>query len=363
VTSLKIVPTSTARLQGYVEFETEEEMKKAINAEGIRLRDNEIYVTQFIPRDKREKLRESSWTNVFVKNLPGEISVNELNEMFEPYGTIISSVVTPIEVNGDVKSYGYVNFEKHDDAVKAVNELNETPYLGSTIYCTRAEIKSERKNKLKKSGDSMSQYYGRNLYVKNLGFDFTEEDLFREFSKYGAVTSVKIPQDEFGSKGFGYVCFETDEMAQFAIQDKAINRYVIGCEKPLIVSLHEPRNIREERFMRGDLSFVTPPSGQPWGYQTAPVSFPQPNFMLNDLIGLVSSLNQIQLQDKPSEQLRQTLGNILFPIIHHYKPMFATKITGMFLEWPVQQIYDVSVNPGILIEAIESASLLLTANQ
>jgi len=215
---------------------------------------------------------------------------------------------------------------------------------------------------MKRSGDNVNQYYGRNLYVKNLDFDFTEEDLFREFSKYGSVTSVKIPQDEFGTKGFGYVCFETEDMAQFAIQDKAINRYVIGCEKPLIVSLHEPRNIREDRFLRGDLSYVTTPTGQTWAYPPAQ-SFPQPNYFLNDLVNIVNSLTPFQMKDKPSEQLRQTIGNLLFPLIHQYQPMFATKITGMFLEWPVQHIYDASINPVVLIEAIKEATQLLTSNQ
>jgi len=338
-------------------------MKKAISAEGVRIRDNDIYITQFIPREKREKLRESSWTNVFVKNLPEDITVNELNLLFEPYGPIISSVATPIEVKGgDVKAYGYVNFEKHEDAVRAVNELNESSYRNSIIHCTRAEIKSERKNK-KRSGDNMNQYYGRNLYVKNLDFDFSEEDLFKEFSKYGVVTSVKIPSDEYGSKGFGYVCFESEEMARFAMQDKAINRYIVGCDKPLIVSLHEPRGLREDRFLRGDLSYVTnPPSGsQSWGYSSPQQQpFPQPNFVLNDLMVLVSSINPIQLSEKPSEQMRQTLGNLLFPIIHQFQPVYATKITGMFLEWPVQQIYEVSMNQEILIEAIQTATQLLS---
>jgi len=137
---------------------------------------------------------------------------------------------------------------------------------------------------------------------------------------------------------------------------------VIGCDKPLIVSLHEPRNIREERFLRGDLSFVTTPPGQSWGFPIIP-TFSQPNYLLNDLVSVVNSLSPILLKDKPADQLRQTIGNLLFPLIHQYQPMLATKITGMFLEWPVQQIYDVSINPVILVEAIETATQLLTSHQ
>jgi polyadenylate-binding protein len=365
VTSYKIVTNSnTTRLQGYVEFETEEEMKNAINNQGVRLRNYEVYVTQFVPRDKREKLHESSWTNVYIKNLPGNTIVNELNELFEPYGNIISSMVNPIEVNGEMKAFGYVNFEKHEDAVKAVSDLNETTHMGTTIYCSRAERKSDRNNKFKRSGEKQNQYYGRNLFIKNLDFEFSEEDLFREFSKYGTVTSVKIPMDEYGSKGIGYVCYEKEDMAKYAIQEFAINRYIVGCDKPLIVQLHEPRYIREERFQRGDYSVVAPTPGQPW-YQT-PTPPPQmytPNFMLMDLANIVNSLNPHQLQDKPSEQVRQAIGNILLSLIHQFQPMYSTKITGMFLEWPVQQIYEVSMNPDVFLEAIQTATQLLIQGQ
>ena len=365
ITSMKIVPSMNRRLQGYVEFENEDEMRSAIEAsDQISLRGNDLYVTQFIPRDKREKLRENSWTNIFIKNLPGEVTLNELNELFEPYGTITSSTCSPIEVNGELKSYGYVNFENHEDALKAVNELNETTFSGSTIYCTRAEKKSERKKYLKRSDEGMN-FYGRNVFVKNLDYDFTEDDMKSEFGKYGVITSVKIPTDEYGSKGFGYVCFETKEEAQFAVQDKAVNRYVIGCRKPLIVSIHEPRGMREERFMRGEMSYVQPTGGQhmqPWAIPQ-PMYQPQQPSLLTELATLVGSLNQTQRSEKASPEVRQTVGNILFPLINQYQPMYATKITGMFLEWPVQQIFEVATNQDILAEAIQSATSLLSQQQ
>jgi polyadenylate-binding protein len=362
ITSMKIVP-SGKRFQGYVEFETEEEMRNAIDAsDHIQLRGNDLYVTQFIPRDKREKLKENSWTNVFVKNLPGEITTNELNELFEPYGTITSSTCSSIDVNGDSRSYGYVNFENHEDAVKAVNGLNETTFLGSTIYCTRAEKKSDRKKFLKRSDEGMN-FYGRNLFVKNLDPDFTEDDLRSEFGKYGVVTSVKIPVDEYGSKGIGYVCFETKEEALFAVQDKAVNRYVIGCRKPLVVSIHEPRGMREERFLRGEISYVQPSGGQMPSWTGPPSHYQQQPMLLNELATLVGSLHQTQRSEKASPEIRQAIGNIIFPLINQYQPLYATKITGMFLEWPVQQIFEVATNQDILMEAIQSASNLLSHQQ
>jgi len=58
-----------------------------------------------------------------------------------------------------------------------------------------------------------------NLYIGNLFFDVTEEDLKREFSKFGTVASVKIISDARGlSKGFGYVEFEDAQAAAKAVE-------------------------------------------------------------------------------------------------------------------------------------------------
>jgi len=59
------------------------------------------------------------------------------------------------------------------------------------------------------------------VYVGNLLFDITAEDLTREFGAFGTVKSAKIAADARGmSKGFGYVEFETTQQATAAIEAK-----------------------------------------------------------------------------------------------------------------------------------------------
>jgi RNA recognition motif-containing protein len=59
-----------------------------------------------------------------------------------------------------------------------------------------------------------------NIYVGNLSFDTSEEDLRSAFEAFGSVTSVAIIKDKFSgeSRGFGFV-----EMANNAEAQKAIN--------------------------------------------------------------------------------------------------------------------------------------------
>jgi RNA recognition motif-containing protein len=59
-----------------------------------------------------------------------------------------------------------------------------------------------------------------NIYVGNLNWNMTSEDLQDLFAPYGEVTSAKIVTDKFNnnrSKGFGFVEMSDDDAARAAI--------------------------------------------------------------------------------------------------------------------------------------------------
>src|SRR5882724_9321011 len=59
-----------------------------------------------------------------------------------------------------------------------------------------------------------------NIYVGNLSWNLTEEDLSNLFAPYGEVVSAKIVTDKFNnnrSKGFGFVEMTNDSEGQAAI--------------------------------------------------------------------------------------------------------------------------------------------------
>jgi RNA recognition motif-containing protein len=60
-----------------------------------------------------------------------------------------------------------------------------------------------------------------NIYIGNLSFDASEDDLRQLFEGYGEVTSAKIVMDrETGrSRGFAFVEMSDDTQAQAAIDD------------------------------------------------------------------------------------------------------------------------------------------------
>jgi cold-inducible RNA-binding protein len=87
------------------------------------------------------------------------------------------------------------------------------------------------------------------LYVGNLPYSTTEEDLSELFSQAGKVISVKVIKDRDSgySKGFAFVEMSSSEEAQQAIN--MFNGYKLG-DRDLRVSLARPREDRGEGFQR-----------------------------------------------------------------------------------------------------------------
>jgi RNA recognition motif-containing protein len=79
-----------------------------------------------------------------------------------------------------------------------------------------------------------------NIYVGNLSWNMTDEDLSNLFTQYGTVTSGKILKDKMNgrSKGFGFVEMEDEEAAKAAIA--ALNESEVQGRK-LIVNESQPR--------------------------------------------------------------------------------------------------------------------------
>ena len=85
-----------------------------------------------------------------------------------------------------------------------------------------------------------------NIYVGNLPYDFTEEDLRDMFDQFGEVANVKIVTDkESGeSKGFGFIEMERKSEGKDAIQvlDQSAVR-----GRNVRVHAARPRNGRQQR--------------------------------------------------------------------------------------------------------------------
>jgi RNA recognition motif-containing protein len=93
-----------------------------------------------------------------------------------------------------------------------------------------------------------------NIFVGNLSFDTTDEDLRSEFSIYGELSSVSIPKDKFTNKsrGFAFVEMPNNDEAKKAVEGlngKSINGRNINAAEA------KPREERQNSFRNPQTTF------------------------------------------------------------------------------------------------------------
>uniref|UniRef100_A0A8C7SLX4 Polyadenylate-binding protein n=1 Tax=Oncorhynchus mykiss TaxID=8022 RepID=A0A8C7SLX4_ONCMY len=238
--------------QGYafVHFETQDAADRAIEKmNGMLLNDRKVFVGRFKSRKEREAelgAKAKEFTNVYIKNFGDDMNDDKLKEMFDQYGKTLS-VRVMADPSGKSRGFGFVSYEKHEDANKACEEMNGLEFNGKTVFVGRAQKKMERQAELKRKFEMLKQerisrYQGVNLYIKNLDDTIDDEKLRKEFTPFGSITSAKVMLEEGRSKGFGFVCFSSPEEATKAVTE--MNGRIVG-SKPLYVALAQRKEDRK----------------------------------------------------------------------------------------------------------------------
>lgn len=263
---------------GFVHYESEEAAQEAIQrVDGKMIGGNKVNVAPF--KSKKERGGNNlKFTNVYVKNLPVDMTKEAMDELFGKYGQVSSSMLS-MDTEHKSKGFGFVNFADPEGAAQAVENLDGFEFQGATgkkLYVCRAQKKEEREKELRDRFEQLKierqkKYAGVNLYVKNLGDDIEDERLNREFSKYGKITSAKVMRDHNGkSRGFGFVCFTTNEEATKAVSEMN-NRMLDG--KPLYVALAQRKEDRRQQLEQQYAARSKMPQPQMFPPQAAPMFY------------------------------------------------------------------------------------------
>ncbi|KAJ2991907.1 hypothetical protein HDV02_003391 [Globomyces sp. JEL0801] len=166
---------------------------------------------------KKAKVEDETDTTVFVGNLSWNVTEDMLAEVFAECGEVGSTRIITDRDSGRSKGFGYVEFISGASAKKAI-EMTGTLLDGREI---RVDI-SAPKPKREVSGGRVERPQGSPtniLFLGNLSFNVTEEEIRSTFGEYGAVLSCRFPTDrETGAfKGFGYLEFGTTDEAMAAV--------------------------------------------------------------------------------------------------------------------------------------------------
>uniref|UniRef100_A0A8C5AQU9 Nucleolin n=1 Tax=Gadus morhua TaxID=8049 RepID=A0A8C5AQU9_GADMO len=201
---------------GYVDFNSEEDMQKAMELSGKKVLGQEIKLDKARskeagPNDKKD--RDSR--TLFVKNLPFHCTADDLKEGFES----AVDIRVPEGQSGGNRGIAYIEFKTEAEADRMLEVSQGAEVQGRTITVDFVGDKSQR-GLLVGSGPLnptvLTAAPCKTLMVNNLSFNATEEALQATFEK---ATSIRIPQNNGKPKGFAFVDFENMEDAKAALEE------------------------------------------------------------------------------------------------------------------------------------------------
>ncbi|XP_059469703.1 ELAV-like protein 1 isoform X11 [Neocloeon triangulifer] len=262
---------------GFVNYHRPEDAEKAINTlNGLRLQNKTIKVSYARPSSEAIK-----GANLYVSGLPKNMTQQDLENLFSPYGRIITSRILCDNITGLSKGVGFIRFDQRVEAERAIQELNGTIPKGSTEPITVKFANNPSNNnkalpplaayltpQARRFGGPIHHPTGRFstgkavlainkglqrysplagdllansmlpgnamngsgwcIFVYNLAPETEENVLWQLFGPFGAVQSVKVIRDLQTNKckGFGFVTMTNYDEAVVAIQ--SLNGYTLG---------------------------------------------------------------------------------------------------------------------------------------
>ena len=279
---------------GFINYRNEMEAHKAIEQfNGYTMESKTLKVSYARPSSSAIKN-----ANVYIANLPKQFTQDELETLFRPYGTIITSKILTDPSTGLGRGVGFVRFDKYTEAETAIASMNgqqlpgslmpilvkfasppkvtnpangstiathttqssatkrtTNPYLGGSVGPMRhtASVSSMRFNPVSAIGmptnasmvtpivPTINPISGNwCLFVYNIPETANDAFLYSRFSPHGAISSVNIIRDESGKcKGYGFVNMVNYDEACAAICK--LNGLVVENGKQLQVSFKKTK--------------------------------------------------------------------------------------------------------------------------
>jgi len=216
---------------GIVEYVTPEEAQEAIST----LSDTELKGRMIFVREDREtnshgnaggggrggggRGGSSGATSVYIWNLAYDTSWQDLKDHCRAAGNVDQATIL---TGSDGKSIGcgVVVYQHPKEASRAIRELQNSRLNGRPMHLREDRVQSGGKGGRGGSRFEDKVSSGCQLFVGNLSFDTSWQELKDHFREVGEVEHVDVMEHSDGrKKGFGTVRFSNKEDAQNAIKE------------------------------------------------------------------------------------------------------------------------------------------------
>ena len=170
--------------------------------------------------DNEEELPKNAYEELFVRNLSYNTTEEELAEYFQKYGDVEVSKIVSDKNTGKSRGFGFLKFYEKKSAVAAMKDAENIVVGGRNLQIRYSndkgsQMKGGNGGSAKKGGPTTE--FG--IFVGNISYKCTENDLKKFFKDCGKVVDVRIAKKPDGKlKGFAHVDFETKEGMEKAVE-------------------------------------------------------------------------------------------------------------------------------------------------
>lgn len=184
--------TAIVKIDKDEDFKTACEKMRYFEIEGA---DGRMKQCRALPFDKqflgnnKEKLIAH---NIFIRNIPKDIKLEEFEKEFEKFGKIKS---LKISFNPDHTSrgYGFITFIEEGSAKKAVDAQKDKDSL-TTAHFEPKDIRGSMRKLI------------NNIYFKNIPSEMTDAQVKEIFAPFGTIKSLALYKNDIGQ--YGFVCYD-----------------------------------------------------------------------------------------------------------------------------------------------------------
>lgn len=195
------------------------------------------------PKQESKTLTEEDLktkNTIYVKNsdFPSDFDEEKLKELFKECGSVVSATLLRKPGTKELRGTGFVEFDSHDAAAKAVKEYNNklvgNGRLG-VVFSTSSGPKEPKPVKEVEEGPT--------LFIRSLNYKVKQNKLRKEFDSFGKITSCRVNR-----KGYAFIEFDSVDAAKKA-KEEMNGKEVEG--KAVEIFFAEKREPRQKREKKG----------------------------------------------------------------------------------------------------------------
>jgi nucleolin len=177
--------------------------------------------------------------------------------MFAAYGTVQLVNLPRDQVTGTPRGFAFIDMATDEELNAAIQGLHETAIGDREIRVQKSQPADKMKNTKREFSTT-----GQKLYVGNLPFDITKEEVIEFFGQYGEVVDVFVPKNDEGTgRGFVFITVKLEDAEKViaATNNVEFEGRMIVVNKPLPPGQKAPPRTypTRKKIYVGNLSFDT----------------------------------------------------------------------------------------------------------